>query len=109
MVSTPDGFTYNSLMLSSQSVTVKNLVQENHSVCFQNHWKSNLRLLPAGFVMINKIARQSDMEVCCGPVFQIVVEIQKSINRSKKTLLLDYTTRPGCAVPNRNLLSIFIY
>ena len=36
--STPEGGTYNSLMLPCQSVYVKILVQENHSVNFQKHF-----------------------------------------------------------------------
>ena len=48
MVSTNEGFTDNIPMSPSQYVTVKNLVEENHSINFWKHWMSNIGLLSAG-------------------------------------------------------------
>ena len=39
-----------------------------------------------GFVNINQITKQSGMSVCCGPLYQRVRDIQKSMNSSKKDL-----------------------
>ena len=48
MVSTPGRGNDNSTMPPSEPVTVKSIVQENHSVNFWKHWVSNIRLLSAG-------------------------------------------------------------
>ena len=68
MVSTPRGFTDNSLMSPSQYVSLNCFGQENHSVIFDQHWTSNLRLMSAGYVLLNQSSRQSYLEVCSGSV-----------------------------------------
>ena len=59
----------------------KILVQENHYFDFQKHWMLNQRLLSEGYALINENERQSNMELCCVPVYQRDGNIQKSINR----------------------------
>ena len=77
MVSNPEGFTDNSPMSPSQYVTMKNLVQENHSINFLKHWTPNTRLMSAGYVLPNQNIRKPEQEIICGQVFQSVVVIQK--------------------------------
>ena len=105
MVSSPEVFSYNSPMSPSQSVTVKKPSARNHSISFQKLWKSNLRLLSSGYVLLNKRVMQLEMAVFCGPIYQRGGEIKESMKGSKNSLQLDYTTSSGCAVPNRKLLS----
>ena len=71
MVSIPEVFTDNSPMSPTQSVPVKILAQENHSVSFQKHWASNLIMMSAGYVLVNQTKSQPDLELCCFTVHQI--------------------------------------
>ena len=61
MVSIPEVFTDNSPMSPTQSVPVKILAQENHSVSFQKHWASNLIMMSAGYVLVNQTKSQPDL------------------------------------------------
>ena len=70
MVSNPERFTDNSTMSPSQYVTVKNPCARKPPQQFYTHYNSNLRLMSAGFVLINQSAKQSELEACCGPVYQ---------------------------------------
>ena len=88
MLSTPEGFTDNSPMLTGPSVTVKIPVQENHSVNLLNCCMSKIKLPSASYVLINQIARHSYQAVCCGLVFQICEYIQKLMNELGKIFII---------------------
>ena len=53
-VSNPEGFTDNSKISPSQSVIVENPSARKSLCQFQNHCESNLRLLSAGYVLLNQ-------------------------------------------------------
>ena len=102
MVSTPEGFSDNSQISSSQSVTVKIPVQENYSIIFRTCYKSNLWLLSSGFVPLNKSAKKSELALCCDPVYLSNSYIQKSINRLKSSLKFHFTESLGYGVSISN-------
>ena len=90
MVSTPKGFTDNSPISPSQSVTMKHPSVRKPLCRFQTHWNSNLILISAGFVPLNQSTKESDPALYCGPVYQRGGDIQKSINRSKKLFTIRF-------------------
>ena len=45
MVSTPEEFNDNIMITPNQYESIKSLVQENHSINFQRHWMSNIKLM----------------------------------------------------------------
>ena len=50
------------------------------------HCKSNLRLLSVGFVPLTQSANNTELVLCCGPLYQRGGYIQKPTNRPKKAL-----------------------
>ena len=100
MVSTSEGFNDNIMMSYEPYMPVKNLMRGNQSVNFQKHWTSNLGLVSAGSVLLNKRARISYISLCCGPVYQNDVAIQTSTNVLKISLQKYSTTSSDFAVPN---------
>ena len=76
MVSTPDRGTDNNPTSSNQYVTVKIVVQENHSINFWKNWMSNKGLLSTDLVLPNQNSRQSEKATLFGQVFLSAVVIQ---------------------------------
>ena len=84
IIYTPEIFTDNGPMSPSQSVTVRNPSAIKSLRQFLDTLEVKPKTYFRRFVPLNQSAKQSELAVCCGPVYQSDLAIQKSTSRSKK-------------------------
>ena len=82
MVSTYEGITDINPISHRQCVIIKSTSARKSLRQLYTYYNSNLGLLSAGFMPLNKCANKSDLEVCYVPLYQSYSSKQKSINRS---------------------------
>ena len=105
MVSTPEGFTDNSPIPPIQYVTVKNPSAIKPLFQFLYTLEVKTKTAVRRVCASTPSTSQSGLEFFCVAVFQRGWDIQKSTNRSKSSLQLDFTRYLGFAVPNSKWLS----
>ena len=87
----------------------KSLMIENHSVNFQTHWMSNIRMLFVCYVQLRQSARPPGQAIFTVKRCKVPWPLKNKPKVQKIIFQFNYTSSSGCAISNWKWLYLRLY